>query len=193
MEAVWLFLALLAGFILLVVLLLACFPRARNCFKQKHQFYERPRVFATTARLALPGTAVVLPEVPIPADVATQIVFNLPDSGVNFIVPKSGNYSVSYGLQLGWRQEATAVCAISTIVQQGAPAVIIGNSGQKLTIAIASVQNLTHEFIAYLKEGTELYLSCKATVADAVYVPSSTSDAGLLTSTVLAALTIEEV
>jgi len=184
--------AFLLILVIVIAIIIAAFPKCQknwnNCKKQVH--FERRHVYATVLRSQDPSSSTVLPEIPI-AITPTNVPFSRGSNGVSLVVPKSGNYSISYSLQLRWTQEATASAAIHMVASNGDQRDLDGSQQQK-TIAIASSDSLSSDFLAFLNKGSTLTLLSQASIADAVSVPASDS-ATLQTPTTLAILSITEI
>ena len=177
---------MLLAFILIVCILIAAFPRARQCWRESRQniFYEKSRVFATALRSQ--EDDIILPEIQIFTTAPTVIPFNQPGT-TPFTVSKSGNYNVYYTVQLRWNQEATA----STAIQSSDGTLLIG-SQQQLTASIASAEIVSHQFIAFLTKGDVLTLVSQASAPQSIFVPASDS-AVMLTPTTLASISLTEI
>ncbi len=182
------FLITLFAFILIVCILIAAFPRTRQVLRERRQnvFYEKARVFATGIRSQ--KEAVILAEIPIASAEPTTLIFNQPAATV--LVPKAGTYNISYSVQLRWNKEATA--SVAVVCDDIATKTTLIGSQQQLTVAISSSQIVSHQFVAYLKKGSSLYIVSQASEIDSIVVPSSES-ASVLTPTTLAALTLTEI
>ena len=183
------FLVMLLAFILIVCILIAAFPRARQrwCESRQNIFYEKSRVFSTALRSQKDD--IILPEIEIFTTSPTVIPFNQPD-GTPFTVSKSGNYNVYYTVQLRWNQEATASTAIQS--DDGVLTTLLIGSQQQLTASIASAEIVSHQFIAFLTKGDVLNLVCQASVPQSIFVPASDS-AVMLTPTTLAGISLTEI
>ncbi len=183
-----LFLVFLIVFILIIAIVIACYPRSQTTWKKgggHHIPFNRRAVYATALRSQKDTS--VIPELPILVT-PTTIDFNQPDT--NAVVPRSGTYTVSYTVQLKWLQEATASLKITS--NDGNVQDLIGSQLQQ-TSSIASVESISHTFLASLKKGMILSLVCQASIADIITVPSSDDSAILFLPTTLASIALVEI
>ncbi len=181
------FLIFLLVLILVIVFIIAAYPRAQQSWKKspKNFYPHKPPVFATALRSQKED--IIIPQLAV-LTTPTTVDFVLPDESV--VVTKSATYTVSYTVQLKWLQEATASVKITT--NDGNLLDLIGSQIQE-TVAIAGVVSVSHTFLASLKKGMILSLVVQASLVDSVVIPASDDAAVLFTPTTLASLTIVEI
>jgi len=188
MESGGWFLIFLLVLILFICFVIAAYPRATQKWRNgcsKNVFFDKSRHFATALRSQ--KDADVLPEIPILAT-PTIVEFNQPSA--NVLIPKSGTYSVSYTVQLKWLQEATA--SLKVVSSDSKTEDLVGSQLQQ-TIAIASLEPVSHTFLASLKKGAILSVVVQANVPDSIVVPASDDPTILFAPTTLASISLIEI
>jgi len=191
MSALQIFLFLLFLFIVIICILIICWPQGRRgrCRGRKKCppiIDDKSRCFAAEV-LRSQTDSTILPQIDIPADAPLTVPFNRPHDVTVIHVTQSGDYDVSYSLQLAWSQESSIETAVHTEVDSKEDDVV--GSQQFTHNVIASTQVLSHTFRAHFKKGTRVSLRIQASDAGSVSIPASTKAQLLLPST-LASLCI---
>jgi hypothetical protein len=183
---VWLFV-----FILIVLIVAACIPRTRRWVKTgvSSVIVERPRERAAYLRQQIGSTIVAA--LPITATAPVAVPFTRPTDTTSYTVPRSGDYRVSYNVQLVWSAASDVGVGVLGVVDSTTQSYLDG-SQQQTSGAADTAQNLTANFVVHLKRHTVLTLVVQAQVDGAVVVPASSS-ATLILPTTLASLCVNEI